>query len=807
MMRSMYSGVSGLKNHQTRMDVIGNNIANINTNGYKKSRVVFKDTLYQKLRGATSPVSGGRGGTNPMGIGLGMAVSSVDQIHTATATTNTNKLTDLAIDGNGYFVLKDSSQNVLQNGSQDVSQKYFTRAGNFEFDRDGNLVNVSNGYYVQGWMSDNTQTDAAGDWPIAIVPATTNAINISGYKECAPRATTGMEFGGNLDSATKYNEIQTLSFGGIANGGAGAFRLTFKGQNTSWINITAGNPTATAASMQTALENLGTIGTGNVAVTYNSTAANPHYEIKFQKDLASIDVPSITCTTSNANAYVGGAPGIAVTHDGAVAPANEVDHLAFDTTATGGSYTLTYDGAGATGALTNASTDAQVQTALETAYPALIGKITVTGSFAAGFDITFDSSLGNVNLSATSALTGGSGGNTAIVTETTPGAYCEVQTLTVPGTAGSYYLSYNGQDTGPIAYNAPAADVQAALRAIPALASVTVTGTGVPTTSPYTIQFPNSMGNAETITATPFTTAYTGGTTTVADIDPTDPGFNPEALNSLITSRDVYDSLGNPHTVYFRFFKYGVTLGPPTLSNWACDISLDSQFENASGYSSTATNGYSAIDMNSTTPNSTMQIGEKEIRRLYNLQFDTQGKMVGSTPDDDPFTLTLGPAIPPATAGTGTPQAADPIVFTVDFSVLNQYNADSTAKATYQDGYAAGSMTGYTVGIDGIIRGIYDNGETRSLARLAIANFENPAGMIQVGGTLFQESANSGKADINAPTISGLGSIIPSSLEMSNVDLSEEFTDMITTQRGFQANSRIITTSDEMIQELVNLKR
>ncbi|MDD3023755.1 MAG: flagellar hook-basal body complex protein, partial [Syntrophomonadaceae bacterium] len=177
----------------------------------------------------------------------------------------------------------------------------------------------------------------------------------------------------------------------------------------------------------------------------------------------------------------------------------------------------------------------------------------------------------------------------------------------------------------------------------------------------------------------------------------------------------------------------------------------------------------------------------------------------GNMTGDEPFELTLGNL--PITDGIGTPAGTNTLTYTIDFSALTQFNKDSDGKPSYQDGYAAGVMTGYTVGIDGVIRGAYDNGETRSLARVALANFENPAGMIQVGGTLFQESANSGTADINAPTISGLGSIIPSSLEMSNVDLSEEFTDMIVTQRGFQANSRIITTSDEMIQELVNLKR
>ena len=141
MMRSMYSAVSGLKNHQSRMDVIGNNIANVNTTGFKKSRVVFKDSLYQSLRGA-SRATDARGGTNPMAIGLGMTISSVDQIHTPSTTTYTNKTTDLAIDGNGYFVVESGGE------------IFYSRAGT-DFDEWAILLTPS-GYRVMGWMADET---------------------------------------------------------------------------------------------------------------------------------------------------------------------------------------------------------------------------------------------------------------------------------------------------------------------------------------------------------------------------------------------------------------------------------------------------------------------------------------------------------------------------------------------------------------------------------------------------------------------------------------------------------------------------
>src|SRR5690625_445487 len=103
MMRSMFSGVTGLRNHQTKMDVIGNNIANVNTVGLTKSRVTFQDTLSQTMQGASSP-QGNRGGTNPMQIGLGMTIASIDTIHSPSSAEFTGNMTDMSIEGDGFFI-------------------------------------------------------------------------------------------------------------------------------------------------------------------------------------------------------------------------------------------------------------------------------------------------------------------------------------------------------------------------------------------------------------------------------------------------------------------------------------------------------------------------------------------------------------------------------------------------------------------------------------------------------------------------------------------------------------------------------
>ena len=144
----------------------------------------------------------------------------------------------------------------------------------------------------------------------------------------------------------------------------------------------------------------------------------------------------------------------------------------------------------------------------------------------------------------------------------------------------------------------------------------------------------------------------------------------------------------------------------------------------------------------------------------------------------------------------------------MDFSTLTQFNSKVTVTSNMKDGNQAGSMIGYSIDGNGLIRGTYSNGKTKILAQIPLANFRNPAGLEKIGNNLFVETGNSSEFDGIGQEASALGSKMQSgALEMSNVDLSYEFSEMITTQRGFQANSRIITVSDEMIQELVNLKR
>ena len=190
MMRSLYSGVSGLKNHQTRMDVVGNNISNVNTTGFKSSRVTFSDTLSQTLSGASAPTEN-RGGTNPKQIGLGSATSAIDTLFTDGSVQSTGVNTDLCLSGNGLFFVKDGNLS------------HYTSNGNFKFDKEGYYVN-SDGLKVQGWSA-TTPGDAIN------TNGQPSEICIPAGKTMAASATTKATFSSNLNAAEPMIKSITIT--------------------------------------------------------------------------------------------------------------------------------------------------------------------------------------------------------------------------------------------------------------------------------------------------------------------------------------------------------------------------------------------------------------------------------------------------------------------------------------------------------------------------------------------------------------------------------------------------------------------
>ncbi len=264
------------------------------------------------------------------------------------------------------------------------------------------------------------------------------------------------------------------------------------------------------------------------------------------------------------------------------------------------------------------------------------------------------------------------------------------------------------------------------------------------------------------------------------NINMNDPQLDP-AEGGVPFAMTIYDSLGYPYTVEMNIQFDETTPGPPPTTTY--DVILEDVKDQ---------NGES--------------IGSGAGSVKLTIDGDT-GKVI---PNDVPSTGDATFDITGLTSTNSTFQ--DPI--TVDFSSVTMFSGKTTIEGRAGDidgleaGNPAGTMSGYEVSSDGKILGLYSNGASKLLGQIAIADFENPAGLKKVGSNLFAATTNSGEFDgIGMDVTANGGSINAGVLEMSNVDLSTEFTEMITTQRGFQANSRIITSSDEMLQELVNLKR
>ncbi len=250
--------------------------------------------------------------------------------------------------------------------------------------------------------------------------------------------------------------------------------------------------------------------------------------------------------------------------------------------------------------------------------------------------------------------------------------------------------------------------------------------------------------------------------------------YNAESNPVAETTVPFYDSIGN------RYVVTATSVYDETNQSWTVTLGTTATINS---------NEKNKVELNFGTNSLT-------------FKFDEDGTLLAQ----DPETLKLTTTVDFAGDAPYNSVFADEI--TMDFSGLTQFATGANVTATNDNGYEAGSLKGFSIGGDGIITGNYTNGLSKTLGQIAIADFPNPSGLEKVGSNLYAATTNSGDFDgIGIEVGANGGSFIGGSLEMSNVDLSYEFTQMITTQRGFQANSRIITTSDEMLQELVNLKR
>ena len=250
------------------------------------------------------------------------------------------------------------------------------------------------------------------------------------------------------------------------------------------------------------------------------------------------------------------------------------------------------------------------------------------------------------------------------------------------------------------------------------------------------------------------------------------------------TKKDIFDCQGNKYTLEVNFKKI-------TENRWRWEaFLLDSEGKQVTGPNCEGGSGSSSGNSSAIVP--TPSSGE--------IAF------CGCGPICDPLEQEI--EIPFSIKGMTNSKIK--LNFGGDGDKLNgvtQYASETTTKAVYQDGYTMGVLKDFNVGADGTISGTFSNEQVQKLYRVALATFPNQQGLEKTGETAFIPTINSGEANIDAADSGGKGSIKGATLEMSNVDLTEEFTRLIISQRGFQANTRVVTTSDQILEEVVNLKR
>jgi flagellar hook protein FlgE len=716
----MNSAVSGLRNQQVAMDVIGNNIANVNTTGFKGGRVTFEEAMSQTLQGAARPI-GGRGGLNPEQIGLGSNVGSIDTMMGQGVLQRTDQITDLAIQGNSYFVFSNGNGN------------FYGRNGALQIDANGTLVSSTNGFGLQGYTAAQDGTYPAG--------GRLGDIRIP-YGDKAPaHATTEVKFQCNLDSDSEAlgTVTHTSRFLAVADGG----------QTLTALNDANGN-------------SLG-IQTGDditVAVT-SATGAPVSRTFRVGTDITSLNDLAVSVTQFLTDPEVAGSATGGAGLTGATAALNPAS----------GRMEITGGAVAINGLQVNSSrpvSNSFVTSAF--AYPSSIavGTTQSSGTFlrpAIATDL-----LGNV-LNAQGLSLGFEAGDVISINGAVGG-----QALTsVPG------ITYVAPDAANPAVGTTMGElingIQAAFRLPPTDGtqqnnpSVSINGANTPgdlipdgsivirgqpelafALSGVSITAENS--NANSVAPSRFIANMAA--TLIQDARDT-------GVHS--TSIQVYDQSGDAHSLVMTFTHSG------TPNEWLWQATTEGGENILNGGSGRITFGQDGSPASFTYADGSTS-----------MNFDPMN----------------GSNIVSINLDTGTPGS---------FLGVTQQRSETTTKAIAQDGFTMGKLQKIDIDEKGEVMGTYTNGVTRSIARIALADFKNPAGLTKLGDSMFATSSNSGMAVLGLAGIGTTSTIKAGAIEMSNVDLAAEFTSMITTQRAYQANARVITTSDQMMQELVQLIR
>jgi len=915
MMRSLFSGVAGLKTHQVKMDVIGNNIANVNTTSFKSQSITFSDLMYQTTQRA-SRATETTGGVNARQIGLGAKSGAIaTAIEQQGATETTNNPFDMRITGDAFY--------IVNNGNETL----YTRDGSFYVDGAGNLAMQSTGYFVYGWTA--VEDEQTGE-----ISVNTNGgigklqIMSAENQTYPPEGTTEAVVSGNIDAndtnvTSDAGKTVTLEF--YDNLGY-LYTAKFAVRDVNDIEHTY---TMTLEDIMDSKGN--TIGAEKLSyVTFKDTGEDNHLydrepiRASYQKTTV-IPAYTIGTYTSSKAGFKdpSGVTAYTVPVSGTVASLNasNPDFLSkvYGRNDTTGYYEINSDGTVSIyEVVENADQQADISDKLGSYYISTASKTKVTykniEGKSAGFDVptNFDEAADlseqkqaalkdlfgldvttldygdltatppytvkyTLNLSST-GLTGNYIKATTYTAQDATGANFDTSRYQVTGTdAGTSTISFAdaSDPDNPAAWSPVAMTGSFAKGNTPQWftdlygTTVTLTTPGDTTTYNYTIDdtgkitvtaVGESSEQVELATSKTFvpnvdTTAGTVKYLTVASgaatssiplegtLTPTVKttlanvfGYVPEGDNVTYKisadgsqlsiynkgSSETYDITTTQETVTMNIAAEVNASTATYTNNYTGKVIYDSIPR--SGYVSdlndaplTATfftdvYGYTPDNTSADYENLTYTInddGTLSVRTNYiTLKYDAKTGDIVSPEGKIVLDFDQNAVI------DGQPKMAGFTDVNMDLSSTTNYNTSATSTIgavkgdlqSLKTGRSVGEMNGITIGKDGTIYATYSNGQTKLLGQIATAEFANASGLEKQGDNLYASTLNSGEATVQDVTMDG-GYITTGVLEMSNVDLSSEFTNMITTQRGFQANSRIITVSDTLLEELTNLKR
>lgn len=876
MLRSMYSGISGMKVNQTKLDVIGNNISNVNTTAFKASRARFSDMLNQNVSDAMAP-SNNQGGTNSSQVGLGVQLASIDSVMTQGNIQPTGRQLDVAIDGDGFFMVS-KGQTMYGNtlevthraGSHNITEQsltnsgiemMYTRDGSFTLDEQGNLL-TGDGYRILGYSltNDDSAQSATGLSPSTVSTAGLNfrfgpGSQLNGYK-----VVIGAVGPGTVTSAEVSKEDKTITLNGDFSSSGALTTAQVESAISRGLSSAGISQSIYVTGKASQFEGLGSIsvsgGTDAVApksisiagLRVNFSEGNELNEYTFEignvsdrglNAEVSMGTKKITINGDFLNSTYGykdlddeintalkkaGITQMVKVDPGIMTSLKNINGASDNSGVNNKKPTLSYtdsngNAAGSVGGFTFTGfengelNDYKIninEYSKGTPLSVVVekGEISISGDFTTGF--TKESLQNKLDNALRSA-----GISTVITANGTCDASKVLNKLTITDGVTA---------TAPKALNIA----------------------GLQVTLPVGDTFNNVEFEISDIHQSSLTAEVLGGT----NGEPYKIQLKGD-FTERINSRDLQDVInaaikaknleGEVKVASGKTERYAVASdiieggekdrapGKVEVGGMELEFSEGSSFNNYKFILGNITAGTrTSIDINSSSKTIVINgdfvtsgaITSKNIQDALNRVLESKGIEQSIKVSGKPIEIS-GVVSDEANGGTPVESLTEDGAINFVDATKDLKSYDSTLKTLkipdkvkIPGTDTELSVKTYTIDANGVINGVLEDGRVAALGQIAMATFKNSEGLNKLGGNLYSASVNSGNAIIKSgvgtlgdDNSQGYGDNLQGMVEMSNVDLSEQFTDMIVSNRAFQAAGKMITTGDEILQDIINLKR